>query len=596
MKRLKIARVVFPIGLGKEFDYLVPESMNLKKGMRVLVDFKNKKKVAIVVGFKRESLYPQLKPIKEILDRFPSLSEEKIKFAKNLSKIYPYTYGEFLFMMLPPYLKKAKRLEASFLSKEGSEFKVSFVKADSFLERYSFWKEKIKKKLKEGSVLIFFPQISYLEEARKVITLDFKEVEIIHRQQKEKEIFNNWLKSRRRSLILSTRVGIFYYPEDLTLIVIEEENSLYYFQEEKPFHHLVDVASILAKQKRIELILAADYPTISTYYLIKKKKIDLIDKSKKKKKELIKIIDLGNYQKKRIINPLLGELLRKNIEEDKSCLILWNKKGFSTFVTCSVCGYIYKCQRCYSYLKFSFKEGKGVCPYCGKKTEIGQVCSKCKTGYIKMVGLGIEKLRMILKRYFPQTRIEEWEKRTSNAKIILSTSKILSSLYQDSSFSVGFILDIDSWLSRLNYEATFESFVYLKKLSYLFTDNLYVFTYNKNHYLFENINEDWRKFYEKELSLRKKLKLSPFGIIAKITTRAKNENKLLEKMKNLYNKLKGRGLEVYGPFKEYPFKLRGKFRYSLIVKAKKGYFLRKVIKEETAVYRSSHLKSAIVIK
>jgi primosomal protein N' (replication factor Y) len=592
----EVAKVVFPIGLEKDFDYLIPQTMSLKKGMRVLVDFKNRKKVAIVVGFKKESFYPQLKPIKEVLDKFPSLSEEKMKFAQSLSKVYPYSLGEFLFMMLPPYLKKPRKLEINFSSKKGRRFKMSFIKGNSFLERYSFWKERVKKKLKESSVLIFFPQLSYLEEAKKVIGSDFPRITIIHRQQKEKEIFNNWLKSRKKSLILSTRVGIFYYPEDLSLIVIEEENSPYYFQEEKPFHHLVDVATILAKQKKIELILSADYPTISTYYFIKKKKIDLIDKSKKEKKELIRVIDLGNFRKKGIINPLLGELLRKNVEENKTCLVLWNKKGFSAFISCSVCGYIYKCQRCWGYLKFSFEEEKGICPYCGKKVDIPQICSKCKTGYIKMVGLGIERLKMILRRYFPQVKIEEWEKKDTHTKIILSTSKILSSLYQRDSFNVGFILDIDDWLSRLNYEATFESFIYLKKLSSFFTDTFYVFTYNKNHYLFEALNKDWKKFYEKELSLRKKLKLPPFGTLAKITTRAKNENKLLERMKNLYNKLKEKGLEVYGPFKEYPFKLRGKFRYSVIVKAKEGYFLRKVIKEETTIYRSSHLKSAIIIK
>ena len=98
------------------------------------------------------------------------------------------------------------------------------------------------------------------------------------------------------------------------------------------------------------------------------------------------------------------------------------------------------------------------------------------------------------------------------------------------------------------------------------------------------------------MALRNELCLPPFGSLAKLTLRSSNQKSLLKKTEDLYNKLKERKLEVYGPFEEFPFQLRGKFRYSLTVKSKKGTELRKIMKEEVSKLRSSGLKLAVVIK
>lgn len=605
MSKLAVAKVILPIALDREFDYSIPENYTVHKGNRVLVDFNRKKRVGIVVGKREGSKIVKLKPLLDILDTSTVLSQEHIKFGQSLCEKYPYTLGEFLFMMLPSYFKKPRKFTS--LTKEDSSMakekkhkpKVEgmpiFVKGDAFADRYQVWKEYIQKALRGGSVLICFPQISYLKAAKSYIEKDFEEkVCVIHSTMGEKTVFDSWKRSRQSSIILGTRVAAFYYPQDLNLIIVDEESSPYYLQEEKPFHHLRDVAFMLSKLKGSDFILSGDFPSLEAYKLIKDKRVSLIEVNKKQAN--IKVINESTHRKGQALSPLLAELLRKSVEDKKRAVVIYNRKGFGAIIACNVCGYIYKCQHCSTFLKLSADGKAGICPYCNHQSNLPPLCTKCKNGYIVSRGLGIERIGLFIKRIFPEVKISNWNKKDQDSAIVLATSGILSVLYGGEVFDRGFVLGIDSALSRLDYEATFNAFTYISRLSLLFKESLFVFTHNIDHYLFRAIKQSWQEFYEEELALRKELNLPPYGTLAKITMREKNENRLLKHANQLYNKLSKQGFDVYGPLKEKPFKLRDKYRYTVIAKSKKDTALREAINQDIKGLRSSYLKVAALIR
>lgn len=605
---VRIAKVVVSISLDKEFDYSCPPGLEVRRGMRVLVDFNHKKRIAIVVATASKSNISKLKPIIDVLDSEALLDDEHLNFAKQLSDLYPYSQGEFLFMMIPPYLKKPKKKKGTLLfsrkiSRESTKIEASpffrllpcFIKADSFLERYRLWRDIVREKLKKGSVLICFPQLTYLESARDIISEDFPgRVKVIHSQEKEKELFYNWEATRENSLILGTRVAIFYYPLDLELIIVEEENSPYYSQEEKPYHNLLDLAHSLSALKGVELILSSDYPSLATYKRIKDGKTTLVDRGASGRN--IKVINLSEFSRNKVVGPVLTELLRKTVQDNKRAVILWNRKGFARVISCSNCGHIFKCEHCSSFLQSSSKSEEGVCPYCQKNYSLPKVCNQCNSGYLKSKGYGIQRIESTLKRVFPEARIDNFSDVRSSTQITLSTSKILSHLYGPQKFDRGFVLDADLFLNHIDYDTTFNAFLYLKKLLLLFRDSLYVFTRHKDYYLFRHLNESWRDFYESELQFRRKSQLPPFGLVVKVTLRAKDKKVLLKRAKDLYNRLEKRYKEVYGPFEEKPFKLRNKFRYSIIVKAEQTPESRRMIKEEIKGFRTSSIQMAVSLR
>lgn len=603
MLRYKIANVVLPLALDKDFDYVIPPECHLRKGDRVLVDFGGSKRPAMVVDFKKESSVKYLKPVIKVLDSF--LVPEHIEFAVKLSQLYPYAMGEFLFMMLPPAFKRLKKPFLTSAAEDknrdylaGSPQKVNniFVKGDSFLHRYGWWKKKAEEKLKCGSVLVCFPQTSYLKEARAVIEKDFPgALSVIYSQQTEKDLLESWRGSRKNALILCTRVALFYYPGDLSLIIMEEENSAYYFQEEKPFYYLLDVILLLSKIKNIDVVLSGDYPTLAAYKLIEEGEFKMENIAPADSARL-KVVDIGGSRAK-VITPVFQELVRKNLSEGRRIVVIWNRRGAGSYLGCSSCGDILKCRRCSGFLQVSLKdENTGVCPYCSGKVKLARICGKCGSGYIKSFGLGMEKIEVILKRIFPEAKISKWEEHNSDTQVIITTSKILSALYGAEHFDTGFLLDTDYSFSRLDYEAIFNAFIYIKKLSLFFKDSLYLFTRNPQHYLFENIADNWRSFYRRELELRKALLLPPLGNIVKIVIRAKDENKLLKKSQDIYNRLKDKGLNVYGPLAEIPFKLRGYYRYAIIIKGQNRHYLQEMIKDDIKNIRKTHIKLAVIIR
>ncbi len=594
----RIAKVVMPIALDREFDYSCARGGTVKKGMRVLVDFNGQRKVGLVTGLSAKSRIKRLKPVLDIFDTRPIFSPEQLSFAKKLSAVYPYPEGEFLFMMLPPYLRKARKFTPDDIGPAaaypGSGARI-FVQADSFRQRYRVWKEIVADKLKEGSVLVFFPQLSYLFKAREALEADFPgKICPLHSREKEKEFFLNWQRSRKKSLILGTRSAVFYYPRDTRLIVVEEENSPHYFQEEKPFYGLVEVAGLLSRTRKIDLILSAHSPSLETYRRIKTKQVKLHAVGMNRRE--VEVVRLGESGRKKIVNPVLNELLRKMIQAGKKGVVLWQRKGFARITSCSGCGQVLKCRRCSALLQSSLRKKEVICPYCGQKAPLPRICGQCSSGYFQSRGYGVERVEELLKRIFPEAKIDTWPNRGLDSQIIISTSQILSHLYSAETFDQGFLLDVDSFLSRPDYAATFKVFLYVKELLSFFRDRLYLFTRHGDYYLFKYLNQKWEDFYEAELNIRKRLKLPPFGLVAKIVLRAKDENRLLSRATALGHKLKVRFSAVYGPLKEQPFKLRDKFYYALIVKTKRALLSRQAIKEELKGFRSDSIKIAVSLR
>lgn len=579
-----------------EFDYSIPDQLSPCEGMRVLVDFRGRRELGIVIALARNTRIPHVKPLLGTLDATPSLTSAHIAFAKALCKRYPYSMGEFLFMMLPPHLKKVKSIDFDAGSDRAglASSEALYVKGDSFPDRYRQWRHIAQDALTRGSVLVCFPQLQYLREAAKLIEGDFPQCKILHSYQSEKALFENWKNSRTRALIVGSRVALWYYPRDLELLVMEEENSPYYFQEEKPYHRALDIALELAKIKKNQIVLSGTYPTLDVYKRASDQEVSIRDIGHKEGS--LKVVDVSGQKAYHTFNPVIIEILRTRIEQQKKIVMIWNKKGFGSSLTCTVCGNVLACSQCSANLRLTLDTNEGFCPYCSKRAPVAKVCPKCNSGYFKSSGSGIEKMVVTLRRFYPEVKIAPWEKRLPDTQIIFSTSKILSSLYMSERFDCGVLLDFDSSLNQMDYNAAFSSFVYARTLSLFFKEPLFVVTRNSGHYLFETLRAPWEDFYKKELALRREMHLPPFWSLAKFTLRGGKQEQVLEKAKQLHKSLESHGLEAYGPFEAQPFKLRGKYQYLLILKSKKSFTLRKLIKEAVKDIRSASIKVAVVIE
>ncbi|MFH1771415.1 MAG: hypothetical protein ABH872_01205 [Candidatus Omnitrophota bacterium] len=609
--QIKFAKVVFPYGLDKSFDYSFTKDDLVKPGSRVIVDFRGRKASGVVISLSMKPAVKNVKPILLSPDKTVFLGAKHLKLAKELARNSFYSLGEFLYLMIPPVLRGPKNIPidnkiieiSGFQSKpkkskkpNGSHSLKNFlIKADSFIQRYQLWRSIVNDKLTKGSVLICFPQYSYLAGAKKIIERDFDgKIFVLTSQQKEADFLSNWQMSRSNALILGTRSSIFYFPSDLQMIVIEEDNSPYYFQEEKPYYNLLGVASLLSSLNNLDIIYSSQNPSLSTFLNLKGNKLQLSEKENLRPD--IHVIEASRGRQKGLFSPLLKELLRKKIEEGKKIAVFSIRKGYAPLARCKKCGYSLVCKRCSAYIRVSSSGSKGVCPYCSAEVEVCEICPQCKEGYLKITGVGTERIEAYLRRIFPEVNISLWEEKTPQTQITICTFKLLSFIYSEDKFDAGFLLGADSLLARHDYEAAFNAYDSINKLILFCRESFYVLNLNDSHHFFKNLSLNWRQFYEQELYLRSRLKLPPFGSIVKIVLRSPEEKFLLQKAQILYNTIKKLKAKVYGPFEEYPFKLRGKFRYSIIIKTSKFKSLRGTLRDEIIKLRRNRVKIAVMIR
>ncbi|QJC29683.1 primosomal protein N' [Enterobacteriaceae endosymbiont of Plateumaris pusilla] len=94
--------------LYKKFDYLLPDSMNIVLGSRVIVYIKNKEYIGIVINIKHSTNISQnkLKYLKESLDKHSLFNTSIWNMANKIAVYYQYSIGVILFQILPIYLRE----------------------------------------------------------------------------------------------------------------------------------------------------------------------------------------------------------------------------------------------------------------------------------------------------------------------------------------------------------------------------------------------------------------------------------------------------------------------------------------------------------
>lgn len=587
------------LSLSRAFDYQVAPNQPVLPGTRVLVDFRGKERVGIIYSLALKTEFSRLKTIKEPLDSKPCLGEAHLKMAAELSNCYLYPESDFLFSMLPAYLREKNKLnQTNGCRQQKTETQKQiplFIKSDFLLTRYQLWKENVKTALRNGSAVICLPQITQLEKISELLKQEFgNKVYEFHSRQSPKKSFLNWQKSREKAILVGTRSALFFFPSDTRIIIVEEEASPHYFQETKPFYHLRKAAFFLSALKNCRLILAGDYPSLYSYAQIKKQKIKLIELDSRKKE--IKLIANNNFTKYKHINPVFTELIRKTIWEKKQAAVIWNKKNFWRAIYCTLCQTPLKCPRCSGPLQQE-KEipSQLICPYCQEKIPQAAKCPSCQNNSFKGRGMGIEKLKTMLKKFFPETTIGDLTELKTLPQITVATAKILNLAYQEKIFDRGFMLDADSRLNTFDFDAGFNLYCYLKKISLLFKENLFVFSSHPGYYVFSYLDKCWREFYEKELSLRCQLDLPPVKKIIKLVVRSKDKEEALKAGKRIYNMLEKESQAIFGPFKETPHKLREKYRYGLVIKAKKN-FCPKTLYSQIHSFKQRKVQAAIIVR
>jgi len=484
-----------------------------------------------------------------------------------------------------------------------SEFLLFGVTGSGKTEVYLQLIEKVLEMGKTSVMLV--PEISLTPQTvdRFIARFGQEKIAVLHSKLSVGERYDQWykIKNGEAKIVIGARSAMFAPINDLGIIIIDEEHDSSYKSETAPRYNVKDVARYLAREYSVPIVFGSATPDMDTYYRAQNGEIELLELTKRANDASLPNIsivdmrrDLANGNRSSI-SMRLYEYIKHNLKEKKQTILFLNRRGYSTFVMCRNCGYVAKCKHCNIALTYHSKENKLRCHYCGYEITPFQHCPECDSGSIKYSGSGTQKLEEEVNKMFPEAStirmdVDTVTKKNShediinrfkneNIDILIGTQMVVKGHHFPNVTLVGVIF-ADGSLNIDDYRAHERTFQILTQVAGRAgrekeKGNVFIQTYNPDNLAIEFSKEqNYKKFYDTEIIIRKALKYPPFCDIILIGFSSEREDNVIKSAKYMYMCLKDKIINeklqiiLYKPVPAPIDKIKNKYRWRLIVKCK----------------------------
>lgn len=441
------------------------------------------------------------------------------------------------------------------------------------------------------------------------------EVAVLHSGLSDGERYDEYRKIKKGlvKIVVGARSAIFSPFQNLGVIIIDEEQVTSYKQENNPKYHTRDVALFRCKYHNCPLVLGSATPSLESYARAKKGVYKLLTLNKRANNKLmpeIRIVDMkkeirNNYHN---ISLELENAIKEKLDKKEQIIILLNRRGYSSMLTCKDCGEVIKCPNCDISLTYHKTSNTLRCHYCGYGTKVQDTCPSCYGRSLTMYGLGTEKLEEELVKKF-NARVVRMDLDTTTSKkahskiikdfleqkydILVGTQMIAKGLDFPNVTLVG-VINADASLNIPDFRSSEYTYQLLSQVSGRSGRDkkegiVIIQTLNPEHYSIKYAKDhDYDGFFNYEMRIRKKLGYPPYYYLTliKILSRdyqlcMKEANKVGEFLrKNLPS-----DVIVLGPSIASTFKVNNIYHFQCIIKYKKEDDIKGVLRTIDNIYK-----------
>lgn len=210
---------------------------------------------------------------------------------------------------------------------------------------------------------------------------------------------------------IGTRSAVFAPLKNIGLIIMDEEQEHTYKSEQSPRFHARDVAKVRAKYNNAMLLLASATPSVESYCYAKNGKYGLFTLPHRFGNALLPevvTVDMrneiteGNFG---IFSRQLTTELSNALSNANQAIVLLNRRGHNTYVSCPSCGSVFNCPNCSISLTYHSANRRLMCHYCGSSYPVPESCPTCKNKKLRFSGAGTQRADEELSALFPNARI-----------------------------------------------------------------------------------------------------------------------------------------------------------------------------------------------
>ena len=466
------------------------------------------------------------------------------------------------------------------------------------------------------TAIMLVPEISLTPQiVDRFVTKFGSDIAILQSGLNEYEKYDEYRKilSGKVKIVVGARSAIFAPLKNIGIIVIDEEHTSTYKQDNNPRYHARDVAMLRGKYHQCPIILGSATPSLESFARALNNVYELLTLTKRAGSgslPSIEIVDMkeesrsGNFVLSKVLIDKIWSRLRKN----EQVILLLNRRGYSSMLTCRDCGNVIKCPNCDISLTYHKSSNTNRCHYCNYSIKNVNKCPVCGSSNMKDYGLGTEKLEEELNRIF-KSRVIRMDMDTTSKKgmhekiindfgehkydILLGTQMIAKGLDFPLVTLVG-VINADSSLNVPDFRSAEVTFGLLSQVSGRagrsgLAGEVIIQTYNPDHYsIVYAKNHDYYSFYKEEMKIRKALSYPPYYYITLINITSKDYElgfKEANKIGDYLRKNLNPDTKVLGPSMANIFKMNNIYHYQCIIKYKYDNNLNKVLTNIDEIYK-----------
>lgn len=502
----------------------------------------------------------------------------------------------------------------------------SFGKSDTFLlygvtgaGKTEVYMSVIEEALKCGKeAIMLVPEISLTTQiVGKFISRFGNTIAVLHSRLSDAERYDEYRKitEGKAKIVIGTRSAIFVPFLHIGVIIIDEEHTSSYKQDNNPKYSAKDIAIWRSKYHNCSVVLGSATPSMESFARAGNKVYKLLTLTTRVGNSTmpnVTIIDMKDEVKKGnfILSHLLKEKIIEKLNNHQQIILLLNKRGYSSVVSCRSCGYTLKCPNCditYTYHKTS---NNLKCHYCGISKPVPDKCPNCG-GRFKDLGLGTEKLeeelRKTLNAKIIRMDVDTTSKKGEHQKIIdafgehkydilIGTQMIAKGLDFPLVSLVG-VISADSTLTSPDFRASENTFQLLSQVAGRagrsdIKGEVIIQTYNPNHYSITLAkNHNYLGFYKEEMAMRKLLKYSPYYYMVLVSISSKDYELGFKEAGKIGSYLRNHlsnSTIILGPTSASAFKINNIYHYQIIIKYQKDNNLLESLKFIDNMYLSNN--------
>lgn len=429
---------------------------------------------------------------------------------------------------------------------------------------------------------------------------------VLHSRLSAGERFDEWRRIRRGDarVVIGARSAVFAPLEKLGLIVVDEEHEQTYLSDRHPRYDAREVAAFRCQTEQATLLLSSATPSILSFAKARRGDYTLLEMPNRvmnRPLPQVEVVDMRHELEngnRSIFSGALAAALKQCMERGEQAMLLMNRRGYHSFISCRACGHVMKCPHCDVAMTYHVSGGDGMlhCHYCGYQTPPPAKCPKCGSGYIRYFGAGTQKVEEELHKLLPgvptvrmdvdttsgkdghEKLLDEF--RSGRARVLVGTQMIAKGLDFPRVTLVG-VVAADMTLNLPDYRARERTFQLLTQVAGRAgrgdtPGRVIIQTYKPEDPTIQAAaRQDFRAFFEEEFDHRRTGLYPPFTLMARLLVESASEEKALQRATALYQTCQ-QMLAEHPLWKKHvlmlrldaaPVKLlRGKSRYQVLLK------------------------------